>query len=479
MPRRNLLVVLGLWVLPSAAAVEPPEAGFRPEVRVARTTRLDSKFVAPGLPDDYDPAEQRYQLFLPPGYQGKKPWPLVVLVPPGDASLGWSGWEKLCAERGLFFCAPYGAGSRRPLAVRVRVVLDMLDDVRRRYLIDPERTYLVGFSAGGELASRLAFSLPEYFGGLALLGSKPAWPKLAYLRHLARDRLSVALAVGAEDPRRRETEAYSFPLLKGREVRTRLWVVPAVGHALPPAEVLAGMLDWLEEDLPRRRRHARAWPELTATPRKVLTDRERAEQVLEAARRELSRPDRLYRGSALLEGIVARWGRTEAAEKAGQLLAEIREDPERSARLRAQRGEELRRLWTAEARALEGAGRLGRALAVWRRLARAEADTAAGQRAATRAEELEKLLARTAYLGLRLAGETATVAAVEAGGPAARAGLRKGDRITRFGGVQVATAADLARALKTHAPGDKVKVDLLRGGARRTVEVTLAAVPEK
>ena len=70
------------------------------------------------------------------------------------------------------------------------------------------------------------------------------------------------------------------------------------------------------------------------------------------------------------------------------------------------------------ARAPEGSGRTVLALEAWRRLARAEGDTPEGRRAAGRAEELEKVLAGTAYLGLRPAGETATVGSVEADGPA-------------------------------------------------------------
>ncbi len=78
------------------------------------------------------------------------------------------------------------------------------------------------------------------------------------------------------------------------------------------------------------------------------------------------------------------------------------------------------------------------------------------------------------------------------GGPADGAGIRAGDRRTRFqgetfeaggdtivklGGRPVREESDLARALAAFAPGDRVAVELVRGGDRRTVRVRLGKRP--
>src|SRR5262245_26449792 len=157
------------WSLVLAAGVasgaEP--TGFQASVKVQEETRLDWEFAAGAeaarLPRTYDSRKQRYQLFAPATYKPGKAWPLVVFVPPGDDPLGWRAWRKPCEDGDVLFCAPYGAGNSSLPALRVRLVLDVLDDVRRRYAVDPDRTYLAGFSGGERVAATVAFALPEYF----------------------------------------------------------------------------------------------------------------------------------------------------------------------------------------------------------------------------------------------------------------------------------------------------------------------------
>ena len=55
---------------------------------------------------------------------------------------------------------------------------------------------------------------------------------------------------------------------------------------------------------------------------------------------------------------------------------------------------------------------------------------------------------------------------VRAGSPAERAGLRAGDVLVRFGGVQVGTLDDLSFALRSHRAGVDVEVRWVRVGGR-------------
>jgi serine protease Do len=67
----------------------------------------------------------------------------------------------------------------------------------------------------------------------------------------------------------------------------------------------------------------------------------------------------------------------------------------------------------------------------------------------------------------------ALIADVEAGGPAARAGLKAGDIIIRVDDTEVAHSSDLPRIVARHAPGTHVKLVVLRDRAERTFDVTL------
>jgi putative serine protease PepD len=70
----------------------------------------------------------------------------------------------------------------------------------------------------------------------------------------------------------------------------------------------------------------------------------------------------------------------------------------------------------------------------------------------------------------------AEVQNVQDGGPAARAGIQEGDVIVKVGDRTVGSADELTVAVGAHGVGDTVQVELLRGGKRMTVSVTLSAV---
>ncbi len=62
--------------------------------------------------------------------------------------------------------------------------------------------------------------------------------------------------------------------------------------------------------------------------------------------------------------------------------------------------------------------------------------------------------------------------------PAARAGMRDGDRIVRVGDQDVRTFNDLRQVVTSHKPGDKLPVRVMRDGQEQTVTVTLGSEPE-
>ena len=65
--------------------------------------------------------------------------------------------------------------------------------------------------------------------------------------------------------------------------------------------------------------------------------------------------------------------------------------------------------------------------------------------------------------------------AVDSGGPAADAGLRKDDVITRIDGERVNTVEELIVTIRTHRPRDAVVLDYERGEVRRQARVVLGS----
>ncbi len=87
-----------------------------------------------------------------------------------------------------------------------------------------------------------------------------------------------------------------------------------------------------------------------------------------------------------------------------------------------------------------------------------------------------------AFLGVQLSQATsggATVGSVVANGPAAKGGLRQGDRIVEIAGTGVREPDDVSAAVNARRPNDEVRVVVERGGERRTLTVKLGEQPEK
>ena len=88
----------------------------------------------------------------------------------------------------------------------------------------------------------------------------------------------------------------------------------------------------------------------------------------------------------------------------------------------------------------------------------------------------------TAFLGVGLQSDSpvsgAAVAGVQAGSPAARAGLAAGDVITSLGGHPITSSSGVQDALVTQHPGDKVTVSWTdQAGQAHTATVILATGP--
>ena len=67
----------------------------------------------------------------------------------------------------------------------------------------------------------------------------------------------------------------------------------------------------------------------------------------------------------------------------------------------------------------------------------------------------------------------ARISTVSTGGPAARAGLRVGDVVTEINNQPVDTAEALIVAIRTHQPGESIRLAFERSGRSRQATITL------
>ncbi|MFM9965690.1 MAG: hypothetical protein ACKV2Q_31275 [Planctomycetaceae bacterium] len=370
--------ILALWVIALANCVAlADEPGYQKEVTVREPTRLDWVFAVSNQSvtnppaewlKGYDSTKQRYELFVPAAAQPAAPQtkikskaknaekaeaglPLVLFISAGDQPAGWSQLQTVCQQKGIAFLSPYGAGNNTPMPRRIRIVLDALDDLRRKTRIDPDRTYLAGFSGGGRVACGIAFALPELFGGVIPVCAGGDLRDEPWLKHRVIDRLSLAMITGTGDFNRGEVERFRGPMLTDMGVRTKVTTVEKLGHGIPDAKTFADVCEWLDAGAADRRKLAAKHPASRIGPEAAPTREEWGKSLLAEGQLRLKEPKTLYSGLMQLQGVMQRWPDLKAADEAKRILLDYEARQEKP--WEEDDIDEQRRFLIARARALD------------------------------------------------------------------------------------------------------------------------------
>jgi predicted esterase len=297
---------------------------------ITEPTRLDWIFAvsnqspaeAPaGLLENYDSTKQRFELYVPAGAGSRAAAPLILFISPSQKATGLSQFRKLCDREGIVFASPHQAGNKTPGTRRVRIVMDTLDEVRRRVKIDPDRTYIGGFSGGGRIAMTIATALPEYFGGVIPVCAGGRLRTELWLRERVMSRLRIALLTGENDFNRGEIERMTQTLFSGIGVTSRVWTAKRIGHAIPSGKTLDDAFAWLEDGLNDRQALARRFPASRISG--VPSRSEWARQLFAEAELRLESEELFYSGLTQLMGIRVRWNDLPESDKALVILKKL------------------------------------------------------------------------------------------------------------------------------------------------------------
>jgi hypothetical protein len=412
----TIFVAVAQLSMPRSAAAAEALVGYHAQVKVAAPTRLDWVFAvanqSPAEPPaqwlaGYESTEQKYELFVPENLDKRKWAPVVIFISAGDTPAGWNQFQAVCRRAGVIFASPFGAGNNTPAPRRARIVLDVLDDIARRHKIDPNRTYLGGFSGGSRIACGIVFGLPEYFGGVIPVCGAEKLREESWLRQRVTDRISVALVTGENDFNRAELERFREPMFAEVGVRVKRWTVPGLGHGVPDAQTLGPVFAWLEEGAAERKRKATQWPAMWLGGPRVPNRMEWADALLEEAKIRLEKPSTTYSGLMQLQGIATRWSDVPAAREANKILGEYESKTERP--WEEEDIAEQRRYLIAQARALDGygsgdlpqqyaaqrKGMLQGAIKLWEQVLDDSPDSPAGKEAAYRIPKLQAMVDKT------------------------------------------------------------------------------------
>jgi len=121
---------------------------------------------------------ETYYLYVPSGYKGERPWPLVVTCHGtygfDDARRQIKEWKALAEDNGFIVVAPDLKSTqgvlpvisplrRRDLARDEKTILAVMAELKRQYRIDDDAVMITGYSAGGFPMYYTALQHPELF----------------------------------------------------------------------------------------------------------------------------------------------------------------------------------------------------------------------------------------------------------------------------------------------------------------------------
>jgi hypothetical protein len=178
---------------------------------------------------------QRYALFLPSNYTGRRAWPLLLAFHPAARGRAMVETYRDAAEKYGYIVAGSNNSRNGPWEPSLASVQAMSDDLARRFSIDADRLYLTGHSGGARVALQVAIGTRTIAGVIA---SSAGYPDGKIRKSLP---FVIFGTAGTEDfnylEMRRLDRALTTP--------HRLAIFPG-GHALPPDEVVLEAIEWLE-----------------------------------------------------------------------------------------------------------------------------------------------------------------------------------------------------------------------------------------
>jgi hypothetical protein len=208
---------------------------------------------------DYNLPDESFEVYVPADYTGDKPFGLLVFVNPHPSGRPPQNYVPLLDKYHLIYVGPNKVGNDRFVRLRMGLAIDAVENMRKRYKIDPERIYVSGISGGGRVASMLGVGFADVFrGGFYIIGcdfykEEKSTEKNGYYRrsynvppakifNLARKSSKHVFLTGDNDGNRDQTQLYYNGFKRDGFEHITYFQVPGMGHQAPDAE-------WFEKGL--------------------------------------------------------------------------------------------------------------------------------------------------------------------------------------------------------------------------------------
>ena len=187
-----------------------------------------------------------WQAYVPPTYDPARPAGLLVYVSPTQSGEIPRGWSDILDRHNVIWIAADRSGNSELVARRVLLALLATAAARKRYAIDPERTYISGLSGGGKVASMVATDQAQLFRGAIYNCGVELWDSDAPHQLEEMRRNHYVFITGTHDQALEPTKkAYRAYKRAGVE-NAKLKVIRHMTHRNPDAYNFEAALEYLD-----------------------------------------------------------------------------------------------------------------------------------------------------------------------------------------------------------------------------------------
>lgn len=197
---------------PLAAADEFSRRVFSPTT-FDRLQRFQQHIGKKPVEQTVDLSAERYDIWVPET-RPERGYGLLVFVSPVPRWDLTRDWKKELDRAGIIYVSARRSGNAENVYERrIPLALHALENIRARYPVDADRTYVSGFSGGSRTAVRIAAAYADVFhgallvGGAKVIGEEDFAPPPIELMTLLQRRMRVVYSTGGNDTPNRVLDA--------------------------------------------------------------------------------------------------------------------------------------------------------------------------------------------------------------------------------------------------------------------------------
>ncbi|MCX6966859.1 MAG: hypothetical protein NTZ46_03605 [Verrucomicrobia bacterium] len=148
------------------AALPPQQTLLKPGWNLVQFQALPTPLKKPKWFDyNFDPAKEKFNIYVPASYDPQKPCGVVGWTNPGDGALIPKQFQPLFDEFRLIAIAAESCGNKQKSERRAGLLVSAILQLSTTMAIDRRRVLLSGMSGGGRLSALGGFVHPEFFCG--------------------------------------------------------------------------------------------------------------------------------------------------------------------------------------------------------------------------------------------------------------------------------------------------------------------------